>query len=66
MLPMTIVENCSLSTGALSRLILSDDSLRIAVNELRTSKVGSFISYTLYVKSNNCFAGGGHFFTCCN
>ncbi|KAH9726288.1 RF PROK I domain-containing protein [Citrus sinensis] len=27
-----------LSTGALSRLILSDDSLRIAVNELRTSK----------------------------
>ncbi|KAH7568415.1 hypothetical protein JRO89_XS07G0295900 [Xanthoceras sorbifolium] len=28
-----------LSTGALSRLILSDDSLRMAVNELRTSKV---------------------------
>ncbi|KAJ4978149.1 hypothetical protein NE237_008929 [Protea cynaroides] len=27
-----------LSTGALSRLILSDDSLRMAVNELRTSK----------------------------
>ncbi|KAL0927777.1 hypothetical protein M5K25_001985 [Dendrobium thyrsiflorum] len=27
-----------LSTGALSRLILSDDSLRAAVNELRTSK----------------------------
>ncbi|XP_062110000.1 uncharacterized protein LOC133821856 [Humulus lupulus] len=27
-----------LSTGALSRLILSDDSLRLAVNELRTSK----------------------------
>ncbi|KAH9782263.1 RF PROK I domain-containing protein [Citrus sinensis] len=27
-----------LSTGALSRLIRSDDSLRIAVNELRTSK----------------------------
>lgn len=27
-----------LSTGALSRLILSDDSLRIAVNDLRTSK----------------------------
>ncbi|KAJ0972907.1 hypothetical protein J5N97_020866 [Dioscorea zingiberensis] len=27
-----------LSTGALSRLILSDDSLRRAVNELRTSK----------------------------
>ncbi|KDO38044.1 hypothetical protein CISIN_1g043121mg, partial [Citrus sinensis] len=28
-----------LSTGALSRLILSDDSHQIAVNELRTSKV---------------------------
>ncbi|OMO77544.1 Peptide chain release factor class I/class II [Corchorus olitorius] len=28
-----------LSTGALSRLILSDDSLRKAVNDLRTSKV---------------------------
>ncbi|CAA3022336.1 peptide chain release factor 1 [Olea europaea subsp. europaea] len=28
-----------LSTGALSRLILSDDSLRMAVNELRASKV---------------------------
>nr|GMD23171.1 peptide chain release factor 1 [Ipomoea batatas] len=28
-----------LSTGALSRLILSDDSLRMAVNEFRTSKV---------------------------
>ncbi|XP_020589131.1 uncharacterized protein LOC110030652 isoform X2 [Phalaenopsis equestris] len=28
-----------LSTGALSRLILSDDSLRAAVNELRTSKL---------------------------
>lgn len=27
-----------LSTGAVSRLILSDDSLRMAVNELRTSK----------------------------
>lgn len=27
-----------LSTGALSRLILSDDSLRLAVNELRASK----------------------------
>ncbi|OAY45694.1 peptide chain release factor 1 isoform X2 [Manihot esculenta] len=27
-----------LNTGALSRLILSDDSLRMAVNELRTSK----------------------------
>ncbi|XP_050230406.1 uncharacterized protein LOC126679426 [Mercurialis annua] len=27
-----------LSTGALSRLLLSDDSLRLAVNELRTSK----------------------------
>ncbi|KAH9782308.1 RF PROK I domain-containing protein [Citrus sinensis] len=27
-----------LSTGALSRLILSDDSLRMAVNEFRTSK----------------------------
>ncbi|URE45879.1 PHD-finger [Musa troglodytarum] len=27
-----------LSTGALSRLILSDDSLRVTVNELRTSK----------------------------
>ncbi|XP_042427406.1 peptide chain release factor 1-like [Zingiber officinale] len=27
-----------LSTGALSRLLLSDDSLRIAVNELRTAK----------------------------
>ncbi|XP_021300040.1 uncharacterized protein LOC110428523 [Herrania umbratica] len=27
-----------MSTGALSRLILSDDSLRMAVNELRTSK----------------------------
>ncbi|GLT63321.1 hypothetical protein SLA2020_358950 [Shorea laevis] len=27
-----------LSTGALSRLILSDDSLRMAVNELRASK----------------------------
>ncbi|KAM0940713.1 putative peptide chain release factor class I [Dioscorea sansibarensis] len=27
-----------LSTGALSRLILSDDSLRMAVNQLRTSK----------------------------
>ncbi|WOL04468.1 hypothetical protein Cni_G13189 [Canna indica] len=27
-----------LSTGALSRLLLSDDSLRMAVNELRTSK----------------------------
>ncbi|KAA8525220.1 hypothetical protein F0562_006916 [Nyssa sinensis] len=27
-----------LSTGALSRLILSDDSLRMAVNELRTAK----------------------------
>ncbi|CBI16955.3 hypothetical protein AAG906_000431 [Vitis piasezkii] len=27
-----------LSTGALSRLVLSDDSLRMAVNELRTSK----------------------------
>ncbi|XP_028121938.1 uncharacterized protein LOC114319144 isoform X1 [Camellia sinensis] len=31
--------NLGLSTGALSRLILSDDSLRMAVNELRTSKV---------------------------
>ncbi|XP_024932542.3 uncharacterized protein LOC107424283 isoform X3 [Ziziphus jujuba] len=29
---------CRLSTGALSRLILSDDSLRMAVNELRASK----------------------------
>ncbi|CAL9098340.1 unnamed protein product [Musa textilis] len=28
-----------LSTGALSRLILSDDSLRVTVNELRTSKM---------------------------
>ncbi|XP_010252271.1 PREDICTED: uncharacterized protein LOC104593895 isoform X2 [Nelumbo nucifera] len=28
-----------LSTGALSRLILSDDSLRMAVNELRSSKI---------------------------
>ncbi|ONM37096.1 Class I peptide chain release factor [Zea mays] len=28
-----------LSTGALSRLILSDDSLRTAANELRASKV---------------------------
>ncbi|KAH9621485.1 hypothetical protein KSS87_020046 [Heliosperma pusillum] len=28
-----------LSTGALSRIILSDDSLRLAVNELRASKV---------------------------
>ncbi|KAK9200355.1 hypothetical protein WN944_015552 [Citrus x changshan-huyou] len=28
-----------LSTGALSRLILPDDSLRMAVNEFRTSKV---------------------------
>ncbi|CAL9177438.1 unnamed protein product [Musa hybrid cultivar] len=28
-----------LGTGALSRLILSDDSLRVAVNELRTSKM---------------------------
>ncbi|KDP41122.1 hypothetical protein JCGZ_03613 [Jatropha curcas] len=27
-----------LSTGALSRLLLSDDSLRMAVNDLRTSK----------------------------
>ena len=30
---------CRLSTGALSRLILSDNSLRMAVNEFRTSKV---------------------------
>ncbi|KVH98248.1 Double-stranded RNA-binding-like domain-containing protein [Cynara cardunculus var. scolymus] len=30
--------NSNLSTGALSRLILSDDSLRQAVNEFRTSK----------------------------
>ncbi|KAJ0025074.1 hypothetical protein Pint_06876 [Pistacia integerrima] len=33
-----------LSTGALSRLILSDDSLRMAVNELRISK-GQNIAY---------------------
>ncbi|KAH9782309.1 RF PROK I domain-containing protein [Citrus sinensis] len=31
-------KNRALSTGALSRLILSDDSLRMAVNEFRTSK----------------------------
>uniref|UniRef100_A0A804NBY9 Uncharacterized protein n=1 Tax=Zea mays TaxID=4577 RepID=A0A804NBY9_MAIZE len=30
-----------LSTGALSRLILSDDSLRTAANELRASKVAA-------------------------
>ncbi|KAK1311453.1 hypothetical protein QJS10_CPA08g00970 [Acorus calamus] len=31
-------KNLGLSTGALSRLILSDDSLRMEVNELRSSK----------------------------
>lgn len=38
--------HCSLSTGALSRLILSDDSLRQAVNEFRASKVDTFC-YTI-------------------
>ncbi|XP_048335602.2 uncharacterized protein LOC107424283 isoform X2 [Ziziphus jujuba] len=37
-----------LSTGALSRLILSDDSLRMAVNELRASK--GQLSYKLFGK----------------
>lgn len=35
----SFVVHCRLSTGALSRLILSDDSLRMSVNDLRTSKV---------------------------
>ncbi|XP_028769286.1 uncharacterized protein LOC114726755 isoform X5 [Neltuma alba] len=34
-----------LSTGALSRLILSDDSLRMAVNELRASRVNLVMAY---------------------
>ncbi|XP_025700484.1 uncharacterized protein [Arachis hypogaea] len=34
-----------LSTGALSRLILSDDSLRMEVNELRASKMSQFVSW---------------------
>ncbi|KAK8960312.1 hypothetical protein KSP40_PGU014803 [Platanthera guangdongensis] len=34
----TAAKILGLSTGALSRLILSDDSLRAAVNDLRTSK----------------------------
>ena len=38
-----------LSTGALSRLILSDDSLRAAANELRASKVFLQISVQLVV-----------------
>ncbi|XWS24648.1 hypothetical protein CRYUN_Cryun27aG0000400 [Craigia yunnanensis] len=33
-----------MSTGALSRLILSDDSLRMAVNELRASKGGNLLN----------------------
>ncbi|KAL9437438.1 hypothetical protein AB3S75_023323 [Citrus x aurantiifolia] len=37
-LDLTILNLLWLSTGALSRLILSDDSLRMAVNEFRTSK----------------------------
>ncbi|EEF43017.1 peptide chain release factor, putative [Ricinus communis] len=42
-----------LSTGALSRLILSDDSLRLAVNELRTSKHQgvTIASYTQFLAS---------------
>ncbi|KAH9782198.1 RF PROK I domain-containing protein [Citrus sinensis] len=36
-----------LSTGALSRLILLDDSLRMAVNEFRTSKVHHFENVTV-------------------
>lgn len=48
-LTVCIVEYCRLSTGALSRLILSDDSLRLEVNELRASKVGPppFLSLSL-------------------
>ncbi|KAJ6829618.1 uncharacterized protein M6B38_357125 [Iris pallida] len=37
-------QKLGLSTGALSRLILSDDSLRMAVNELRTSKSNKLVS----------------------
>lgn len=39
-----------LSTGALSRLILSHDSLRMAVNQLRASKVTIF-NFTLNLLS---------------
>ncbi|XP_052292185.1 uncharacterized protein LOC102626669 isoform X2 [Citrus sinensis] len=54
-----------LSTGALSRLILSDDSLRIAVNELRTSKASiskaplfhSFLSMELLTVGMKMFGG---------
>lgn len=38
----------SLSTGALSRLILANDSLRMAVNELRTSKVHHLLNITYH------------------
>ncbi|KDP41120.1 hypothetical protein JCGZ_03611 [Jatropha curcas] len=37
--------SCLLSTGALSRLILADDSLRMPVNDLRISKVEIVMIY---------------------
>lgn len=42
-----------LSTGALSRLILSDDSLRIAVNDLRTSKVLKILIIIFFLVPKN-------------
>ncbi|KAJ6422295.1 hypothetical protein OIU84_027282 [Salix udensis] len=51
-----------LSTGALSRLILSDDSLRMAVNDLRNSKCQmisdkNITCYVLY--QGSCFSVSG-------
>ncbi|KAK9161925.1 hypothetical protein Syun_002827 [Stephania yunnanensis] len=46
-----------LSTGALSRLILSDDSLRMAVNELRASKEISSLRLEFYAEKTFFLVG---------
>ncbi|KAL9254845.1 Peptide chain release factor 2-like protein [Drosera capensis] len=53
-----------LSTGAVARLILSDDNLRMAVNELRSSKLRVWrVVETIYGERNNMgiFATSGCF-----
>lgn len=52
-LKVVFIEYYRLSTGALSRLILSDDSLRMAVNELRTSKVELLKLFLSSLLNNN-------------